>query len=284
MKKLLSAVMMVALCCTVAFGQAKKPTIMVVPSDNWCQTNNYMLTYDNMGKSVSVPDYEKALQSDADLQMAIAKIEEMMAERGFPLKNLEAALKGLKNQSAEDAMLTSKDGAEVSESPIDKLKKTAKADIIIQLGYTVAKTGPKSQVNFILKGLDSYTDKAIANASGTGPASMGTALAIQLQEAVLSYLDQFNSQLMTHFEDMAANGREISLRIKVWDDFEDGLEREFDGDELGEIIEKWVSDNTVQGRFNTTDMTENMALFEQVRIPLYNEKGKAVDARGWARD
>lgn len=284
MKKLLSAVMMVALCCTVAFGQAKKPTIMVVPSDNWCQTNNYMLTYDNMGKSVSVPDYEKALQSDADLQMAIAKIEEMMAERGFPLKNLEAALKGLKNQSAEDAMLTSKDGAEVSESPIDKLKKTAKADIIIQLGYTVAKTGPKSQVNFILKGLDSYTDKAIANASGTGPASMGTALAIQLQEAVLSYLDQFNSQLMTHFEDMAANGREISLRIKVWDDFEDGLEREFDGDELGEIIEKWVSDNTVQGRFNTTDMTENMALFEQVRIPLYNEKGKAVDARGWAQD
>lgn len=267
-------------------GQAKKPTIMIVPSDNWCQQNGYMMTFDNQGKSISVPDYEKALQGDADLQMAIAKLEEMMTERGFPLKNLEAALKSLKNQSAEDAMLTSKDGAEVAESPIDQLKKTAKADIIMQLGYTLKKQGPKVQIDFILRGLDAYTDKAIANSSGTGPASFGGNVAILLQEAVLSNIDQFNSQLMTHFEDLAANGREITFRIKVWDDFEDGLEREMgdDGTELSEIIEKWVSDNTVQGRFSTTDATENMMFFEQVRIPLYNDKGRAIDARAWANE
>jgi len=48
------------------------------------------------------------------------------------------------------------------------------------------------------------------------------------------------------------------------------------------LIEKWVSDNTVQGRFNTTDATENMMLFEQVRIPLFDAENKAVDARKWA--
>lgn len=285
MKKLFLSIAL-ALVCTMAMGQAKKPTIMVVPSDNWCKQNNYVMVYDNQGKTQTVPDYKTALQSDPDLQMALAKIEEMMVERGFPLKNLEASLKSLESQSAEDAMLTSKDGSEVSESPIDKLKKVAKADIIIDLTYTVKATGPKKQVDFILRGLDAYTNKAIANASGSGPQSFGTNLAVMLQEAVLSYLDQFNSQLMTHFEDLAANGREIVLRIKVWDSFEDGLEREMgdDGTELSEIIEKWVSDNTVAGRFNTTDATENMMLFEQVRIPLYNDKGKAVDARGWAND
>lgn len=267
------------------FGQAKKPTLMVVPSDNWCQQNGFMQEYDNQGKAMSVPDYKHAFQQSSDLQMAIAKIEELMVERGFPLKNLESALSSLEKQSAEDAMLTSKSGAEVAESPIDKLKKTAKADIIIQLSYTVNQKGPKSSVSFILRGLDAYTDKAIANANGTGSESFGGTLAIQLEEAVLTYIDQFNSQLMGHFEDMAANGREISMRIKVWDDFEDGLETELgnDGTELGEIIEKWVSENTVQGRFNTSDATENMMLFEQVRIPLFDEKGKAVDARGWAQ-
>ena len=25
-------------------------------------------------------------------------------------------------------------------------------------------------------------------------------------------------------------------------------------------------------------------LFEQVRIPMYDDKGKAIDARGWAND
>lgn len=285
MKKLFLSIGL-ALICTMAMGQAKKPTLMVVPSDNWCKQNNYVMVFDNQGKKEMVPDYKTALQSDPDLQMAISKLEEMMVERGFPLKNLEAALGSLEKQSAEDAMLTGKDGSEVSESPIDKLKKTAKADIIIQLTYTVKAAGPKKQIDFILRGLDAYTDKAIANASGSGPQSFGTNLAIMLQEAVLSYLDQFNSQLMAHFEDMAANGREIILRIKVWDSFEDGLELEVgdDGTELGEVIESWVSEHTVAGRFNTTDATENMMLFEQVRIPLYNEKGKAVDARGWASD
>lgn len=285
MKKFILSLGLAILCLT-AMGQAKKPTLMVVPSDNWCKQNNYVQVYDNQGKTTTVPDYKVALQSDPDLQMAISKIEEMMVERGFPLKNLEAALKSLEGQSAEDAMLTGKDGSEVSESPIDKLKKTAKADIIIQLTYTIKSVGPKKQVDFILRGLDAYTDKAIANASGSGPQSFGTNIAIMLQEAVLSYLDQFNSQLMAHFEDLAANGREIILRIKVWDSFDDGLEREMgdDGTELSEVIEQWVSEHTVAGRFNTTDATENMMLFEQVRIPLYNEKGRAIDARAWANE
>ena len=35
-------------------------------------------------------------------------------------------------------------------------------------------------------------------------------------------------------------------------------------------------------RFTTIDATESMMFFDQVRIPLYNEKGRAIDARRWA--
>jgi hypothetical protein len=68
----------------------------------------------------------------------------MMADRGFPLKNLESAIKTLESESAENAMLTSKSGAAVAENPVDKLKKTAKADIIMQLTWKVNTTGLKS--------------------------------------------------------------------------------------------------------------------------------------------
>ena len=283
MKKYLFTLILTTFFVSNVFCQAKKPTIMVVPSDNWCVEHNFTETYDNHGKQVTVPNYKAALQNDSDLLLAIAKINEMMAERGFPLKNLESSLKSLENQSAEDAMLASKDGAEVAESPIDKLKKVAKADIWMQLSWKINKTGPKRSLTFILQGLDAYTDKQVAGSSGTGAQTMGEDVAVMLEEAVLSHIDQFNSQLQEHFDDMAANGREISVRIKVWDDFEDGLEADFDGKELGEIIEDWLAGNTVQGRFNTSDMTENMALFEQVRIPLYNDKGRQIDARSWVR-
>ena len=282
MKHLIFAFFLV-LCTANAFSQAKKPTIMVVPSDVWCNTNGYMMEFDNQGKKVKVPDYKKALQENADLLLVISKINELMADRGFPLKNLESAIKSLESESAEDAMLTSKSGSEVSESPIDKLKKTAKADIWMQMTWTVNTTGPKKSITFNLQGLDAYTDKQIAGASGTGQPSFTAELPVLLEEAVLSHLDNFNSQLQKHFDDLFANGREIIVRIKKFDSFDGDLESEYAGEELGKIIENWISENTVQGRFSTTDATENMMLFEQVRIPLYDVNNKAVDARGWLR-
>lgn len=42
--------------------------------------------------------------------------------------------------------------------------------------------------------------------------------------------------------------------------------------------------NSVKERFNTSDAAENIILFEQVRIPLYITKGKAIDARGFAKN
>ena len=266
------------------YGQAKKPTIMVVPSDNWCVQNGYTETFDNLGKSVTVPDYAAALQNSSDLLLAISKINEMMAERGFPLKNLESCLKTLNDQSAEDEMLMSRDGSSVAESPVDKLKKVAKADIWIQLTYTVNQVGPKRSLTFNLQGLDAYTDKQIAGASGTGAQSFTSEIAILIEEAVLSHIDSFNAQLQSYFDDLFANGREIIVRIKTWDDFEYGLETEYDGEELGFLIEDWMAENTVNGRFNTTDATENMMLFEQVRIPMeaeINGRVRQIDARRW---
>lgn len=265
------------------FAQAKKPTIMVVPSDVWCNTNGYMLEFDNQGTKVKVSDYKAALQSNAELLLAVSKINELMASRGFPLKNLESALKTLQDQAAEDAMLTSKGGAEANESPIDKLKKVAKADIWMQLTWTVNQTGPKKSVTFNLQGLDAYTDKQIAGASGTGKPSFSAELPVLLEEAVLAHIDNFNVQLQAHFDDMFKLGREVILRIKTWSSFDGDLTTEYDGKELNEVIDEWVKENTVEGRYNTTDNTENMMLFEQVRIPLKDANGKAVDTRGWAR-
>lgn len=281
--KIMLAALMV-LSVTAVFGQAKKPTIMVVPSDAWCNKGGYMMTFDNQGSVQKFPDYKMAFQENTDLLLVISKINELMVERDFPLKNLESALRTIANESAEDAMLTSKSGADATETPIDKLRKTAKADIWIYLTWTVNTVGPKKSITFNLQGIDAYTDKQVAGASGTGPQSFSTELPVLLEEAVLSHLDNFNAQLQKHFDDLFANGREITLRIKVFSSFDGDLEKEIDGDELGQHIEKWVGENTVEHRFSTTDATESMMLFEQVRIPLYNASGSAMDARAWGQE
>ena len=89
--------------------------------------------------------------------------------------------------------------------------------------------------------------------------------------------------ILFHFDDLFANGREVGLKIRKFDSFDGDLEKEFEGEELGSLIEKWVGDNTVKGRFSTQDATESMMNFEQVRIPLFDDKGRATDTRNWAK-
>ena len=257
---------------------------MVVPSDVWCNTNGYMTEYDNQGTKVKVPDYKKAFQENSDLLMVISKINGLMADRGFPLKNLESALKSSESESAENALLSSKSGANVSETPFDKLKKTAKADIIIQLTYTLNTVGPKKSVTFNMQGIDAYTDKQIATATGTGQNSFSAEIPILLEEAVITHIDNFNSTLQKHFDDMFENGREITVRCKKFDSWDGDFEKEFDGKELSKIIEEWMTKSSVKGRFNTSDATENFILFEQVRIPLYDANNNAQDARAFVKE
>jgi hypothetical protein len=216
--KLITRILCLLAISNLALGQAKKPTIMVVPSDVWCKKNGYMQVFDNQGTKQEVPDYKKALQSDIDLISVITKINGIMGERGFPLKNLESEIKRLEAESAEDALMQSKtSGSGISESPIDKLNKTAKADIIMQLTWNVIQTGPKKSITFVLQGLDSYTSKQIAEAQGTGMPSFTAEIPVLLEEAVISHMDNFNVRLQAHFDDMFTNGREVTLRVKKYE-------------------------------------------------------------------
>ena len=266
------------------YGQAKKPTIMVMPSVNWCFQNGYLIEQDNQGIKVRIPDYKKAFTENSELNTVISTINGLMAERGFPLENMESVLNNLEEESVQNQTLISKNGSAIVESLSDKLKAKAKADIVIQLSWTVSKSGFNKTITFNLQGLDAYTDKQIATGVGTGLPSSSADLNTLLREAVLAHIDNFNASLMTHFNDLFENGREIIVRIKKFENWEDDLETEYNDKELNEYIEEWLQKSTVKGRFNITDSSADMMLIKQVRIPLFDSSGNAIDAASYIRN
>ncbi len=291
MKNILLSIAAVALSLSV-FAQAKKPIIMVVPSDVYCIDQGYTQTFTANGVEQTLPDYRKMLQNDRKMRLAITKLAAIMADRGFPLKDLEQEMKNLEQETAETAAMQGKDGGEIVESPIDKLKRTAKADIILDLDFNIAKKGPQNYVNFNLRGLDAYTAKQIAGAAGSGKPSSAAAPELLLEEAVISYIDEFNGRLMTYFDDMFTNGREIKLVLKRFNSatFDFTTEFEFDGEEreFGDCVDMWLDQHCVQGRFSRVDGSDNILKYEQVRIPLFKESSSgrqtAIDARAFASD
>ncbi len=274
-----------ALVALVASAQIKKPELMVIPSDVWCINNGYYTEVENLGTIVKVPNYKQALQENMGLKLAIAKLNDLMAERGFPLKSMEQELKNLEQRRMEDNLTTSKAGNDLAESPLDEVARTAKCDIILELSWDVKDMGPKHSLSYILEGRDAYTSKSIGAASGTGAPSFTADVDVLLEEAIVANMDNFNNRLQAHFEEMQTIGREISLDIKVFANNEAGidLETEFGDDELIDVINNWLQLNTVQGRFSMPYASENVANFTQVRIPVYDERGRAIDANGFAK-
>ena len=267
-------------------AQVKRPTIMVVPSDVWCTTNGFMSEVENQGFKQLVPNYRLALQSDPILVSAITQINTLMADRGFPLKNLESVLKTIERNQAEAVLLTSKtSGSSVQESPMDVLRRTARADIILSLTWTVNTTGPKKSVTYALQGLDAYTDVQIAGAQGTGTQSFSSEIPVLLEEAVSTHMDTFTEQLQNYFTELENYGRSVTVDIRVWDNGSGvDLESEYDGVELAEIIDNWMYDYTVGHVFNKSDASETHATYEQVQIPLYRTNGMGMDAEYFIRD
>ena len=222
------------------------PTLMVIPADSWCAANGFMKTEN--GKQV--PDYEKAWQGSQDLFSVVAKIGELMSDRGFPLKDMSQSLKNI---------------AQV------------RADILMEVGWKVNKSGPKQSVTYTLRGVDAYTQKQVAAGSGTGQPSFSAELPVLIEEAVLERMDNFADQLQAHFDDLLQNGREISVSIRT----ENGtsLSQEYEGEELTDIINEWMALNTVEHRYSLSNADDTTMDYEQVRIALYAKNGMALDAR-----
>lgn len=269
---------------TSIFGQAKKPTLMILPSDNWCEQRYFMTEFDNQGTKQKVPNYKQAFQEDTEIGQVISKIGSLMIDRGFPLKDAEQELKAIEARNAEDNMTSSTTtGSTISESPLDKLKNKAKADIIIQIWWKVSKGENGKVVSFVLEAFDAYTSERIASSSGNSTPNNTEIVPVLLQNAILANIDPFVSQLQGHFDDMFNNGRKIQLTVKKWNSWDKNMETEIEGKEITDYINEWLQKNTVKGRFNMSDATENIIRCEQVRIPIYDANNNAIDARQFAK-
>ena len=284
MKFYKSTLLMILIPVFGLVAQDKKPTLMILPSDNWCVQRYFTSEFDNQGTKMKVPNYKQAFQEDTEIGQVISKIGSLMIERGYPLKDAEQEIKAIEARTAEDNMTTSKStGSSIAESPLDKLKNRTKADIILQIWWKVNKTEQGKIISFTLEAFDSYTSKRIAASTGNGMPSSDI-VPVMLQQAVMAQIDLFSSQLLAHFTNMQQNGREITLTIKRFGSWDKDLETEIVGHEITDIITEWLNQNTVNKQYNNSETSENVLRLEQVKIPLQDANKNGVDARQFARN
>ena len=283
-KRILPLFLALLVSSSIYSQTAKKPTIMILPSDNWCVQRYFTQEFSNQGQTVRIPNYQQAFQEDIEIGTVISKVGGLLTGMGYSIKDAEQGIKSLATREAEDNVTMSKtSGASLAETPLDILKRRLKSDIVIQIGWNLNREANGRSATFNIEAFDSYTNKRIASSTGTTNAS-NEPIAVILEQGVKQNIVEFDKLLVQWYNDQLKNGREIVLTVRCWDNWDKDLETEYDGDELTDCIQNWINDHTVNNAFNLSDGTEKIAQFEQVRIPLFDDKGKAMDARAFATE
>lgn len=257
---------------------------MILPSDNWCNQRYFMTSFSNQGSTVKVPNYQQAFMEDTELPQVISKVGGVLTELGYSLKDAEQEIKSIATKTAEDNVTSSKtSGAALNETPLDVLKRRVKSDIVIQIWWQLNRDSKGHSASFTIEAFDAYTNKRIATSTGTTKTSKEI-IPVLLEQAVKENIKPFDEQMSRWYDEQKKNGREIVLTVRCWDNWENDLETEYGGNELTDCIQDWLAQHTVNATYNLSDGTETFAQFEQVRIPLFDERGRAMDARSFATE
>lgn len=261
-------------------GKYAKPMLMVVPSDVYCTEMGYVQKWkDENGVTQTIPNYDIFSREDSrDLRLVISSLNEIFKNKGFEAQSLEFLLKSMKQEDQETSMIGNDYGldGDIAESPIDRIKRTANVDFIIDLDFEIMEKGVQRYVTFNMRAVDvSSNAREIAHAHGDGKPSNSATINTLLEEAVLNHMDMFCQKLQDEFVNMSENGRQITVKIKRTENSDYNLLRDtfmFEGEQttLGDIIYYWLQDNTVDNN-PTRTITPNLLTFNQVMIPLTKE-------------
>jgi hypothetical protein len=261
-------------------AKAMKPKIMVVPDNNWMDTNGFLKEEDVQGNKVFVPDYTSAFVKNVEMKNVVAEVSNEMSKTGYNMTSLERNLSGLNERSARNATRTYRrtGGAKAAQSSYDELLQQANADIIFDLWYAKEKSGGDPVIHFRVTGIDAFSFKQIAHTEGWSPAMAAAPVSQLLAQQVDKTMKPFIQELEDYFLKMQENNaREIIFEMYAQEDafdngLEDGLETRIEGKPLNRIVRDWL--NSEAKGYSVEHETEDEIVYNQLLMPFFDKENK----------
>ena len=263
----------------VSQAKKKQPTLIVIPSDNLLYDLGCLDSIDNQGLIVYLPRYKKAFVKNKDLLFMIGAIEDRFSEMGFPIEGLERAMQ---SRGFKDHL---ENASGVEEGPRSILLKSARADIILDLNYGIKSGGLGNSISLGITARDAYTNLSIASVyyGGRSIAPSNIKMILDLAEKQVNNLQL---KVMEYYERLRRDGRNVTLDVlldqSVSFTMDDYCPNQ--SSPVGEFIEDWVMDNSVNQDYALDLYEEDRLEFTSIRIPFFDERGRPIDVRYWLRD
>jgi hypothetical protein len=231
------------------------------------------------------------LEADVNRRVAITKVKEGFDNRNFTTVDFTAKLK----QALDDNLFTSDKQSDLKSQIVE----LSGADIYIEVevpemikGHT--ETSGNS-ARLILSGYDASTANSLANKVCESPRfrteDYGALVARALDKSIVlddgrpsTCLEEFLNTLQSKFTDIVENGRPVKINFALSQGSMVNFATEIkpDGLPFSDVIETWMGDNAVKNNYHLQGTTDIRLYFDEVRIPLKDEKGRNYNINKFA--
>jgi len=257
-----------------------KPSLMVIPSDQFLKRSGYLKTLQMNGRVVFERDYAGFLLNNTTNKDAVRAIQNFFIKKGYPLEDLEQSLKSLNIQgNMDDADNTAKDAKTL-------LVANCHPDIILEFDFdikskAVSRSSSEKIINYSMAAMDAFSNKSVASFV---KGDIKGDLTEYLEKQLPADLPDFISQIKTYFTDIIINGREITFRVTIDNACAINLSDDYNdmGDCYSDWIREWVKTNAKNGTASLNRNTEKEMYYTSVRISNNADDGTQFNAYDFA--
>jgi hypothetical protein len=230
----------------VAFGF--KPSVLIVPSDEWMTNYGYVTKKDNQGITEDVYDYPNAIKDERISKAIMALANKFGGPTGaFDIQDMKAKLDDIK---LEEQKNNARDASK-KESTMDLFARVLAADLWIKIDFTenALQGGLTTQFIITLSATDPYTGQNAIPGKNIEKTSVGDNKFQLMTSAMNGAAEEFRPQIFAHFKKQVEKGLQGRLTVSLLSEvtFNFDTEYEYKGNEmeLNRILSSIVKKNSL---------------------------------------
>ncbi len=222
-------------------------------------------------------DIRHAIESDPNIRIVLSKIREAFDNRGFSTIDFESRLKA---QSVNNGLAQ---GAQQDLKSM--IIQGSGADIYVETEYQLSSPAVgEAGVKVLMKACDVSTGSSLANKDSYSGVFRTSDVGRLAGAAVEKVADDFLNIIQTKFNDIVTNGRSIMLDMKIDGASQTTFQKEFNGEELADLINDWIADHSYQNNYHIQGQSDLEMIFDDVRIPLKDANGRNYNIQQFDRE
>lgn len=259
----------------------KKVTILFL---FFCFTSVLFAQNTNLPKIMVIPftkdgeDLRTVLDDNINTRIAIAKVKEGFDSRGFTTVDFVGKLK-----SAKDNQVFTMDNQTDIKSKILEL---SGSDIYVVTETSTKTDATGSSATVIITGYETATGNSIANKVSNSGKFQTNDIEKLVAKAIEKSMYEFTFMVSDKFNQIAKNGRSVLVDFGFSENSSINMTSEIGntGLALSDILEEWISQNSLNGSYHIQGTTNQKMIFDEVKIPLKDKNSNNYTSTKFALD